>query len=735
MNLITLLLIQTASAAEIVVDATGAGDHDTLQAAIDASESGDTILVMPGNYTENILVEGKSVNIQGEDETSRDMTVLVGTGDSTVATIAGGAVNLQNLTVSGGTQGVSITSSAVATLSNLAIQDNMGATMGGAVYVSSNSDVKLMDLLIQNNSADQGGGVHVASDAKRVEISGSTIQNNDASESGGGIHASASISVSDSWIADNSTAGAGGGLYATTVAPSVENSDFWGNDADYGGAVAIEATTAGSFFPNSIKNTEMWLNSATSDGGGVWLNGAGIYYLRQDLLVLNSADGDGGGIWATGGQPNLTFVRAWHNDAGGDGGGAMLNASNGGQTRRSSFGGNMAGGAGGGVMHSGSVGTHQVVSNRYIENQATTGGGITIEGDSLKRNVVTNVDIVGNSGGGIAFVDSSSAKIENSIVGWNTGTGIAADEASSGEYFRVKYNNVYGNDTDYDEAIADLNNVDAHGNISDDPLYVRFAVDGDPIGDFLFLSDDSPSRDNGRPEGAYTDTDGSASDMGSYGGPEAESRDTEGARYDEDEDGYDPSTGDCDDGDALAAPGLEEIPGDGRDNDCSGGRDVDIDEDGVISPYDCDDENPDIFPGAEDIPGDGVDANCDGDDGEAPSGDDTGDIEEPPTGSDTGAPWVDEDTGIETDPYEDADRDGFTDAEDCDDSDADTNPDATEDCSDGIDNDCDGDADKNDADCMGGDKKGCGCAAAPAEGQIGWLGLIMLGLIVRRRNS
>jgi MYXO-CTERM domain-containing protein len=737
MNLVSLLLLQTAFAAEIVVDGSGAGDHATLQEAIDASESGDTIMVMPGTYTENILVEGKSVNIQGEEETSRDTTILVGTGDGTVATLAGGAVNFQNLTVSGGTQGVAITSSAVATLSNLAIQDNMGALSGGGVYISSNSDVKLMDLLIQNNSADQGGGVHVAADAKLVEISGSTISDNDALEGGGGIYTAAAISVSDSWIAGNSTTGSGGGLYATIIAPSVDNSDFWGNSADYGGAIAIEATTSGSFFANSIKNTEMWLNSAESDGGAVWLNGAGIYYLNKDLLVLNSAGGDGGGIWTTGGQPNLTFVRAWHNEAAGNGGGAILNASNGGQTRRSSFGGNVAMGIGGGVMHSSTNGTHQVVSNRYIENSASSGGGLVIESDSAKKNVITNVDIVGNTGGGVAFVDSSSAKIENSIVAWNTGTGIAADETSSGAALRVKYNNVYANDTDYDESIADLDDVDAHGNISGDPLYARFVIDGDPISDFLFLSDDSPSRDNGRIEPTYADTDGSASDMGSYGGPHAESGDTETG--DEDEDGYWPATGDCDDGDALSAPGLEEVPGDGRDNDCAGGRDIDIDGDGFISPIDCDDENPDIYPGAEDIPGDGVDANCDGDDGEGDDGgdpppeDDTGDIDEPSTGSDTGAPWVDEDTGVDTDPYEDADRDGFTDAEDCDDSDAEINPDAKEVCSDGIDNDCDGDADSDDTDCKGGAKKGCGCAASPAEGQTAWFGLLLLGLLMRRR--
>ena len=51
--------------------------------------------------------------------------------------------------------------------------------------------------------------------------------------------------------------------------------------------------------------------------------------------------------------------------------------------------------------------------------------------------------------------------------------------------------------------------------------------------------------------------------------------------------------------------------------------------------------------------------------------------------------------------YDDVDDDGWTDDEDCDDSDPDVNPEADEICDDGIDNDCDGLIDDEDAEDCG----------------------------------
>jgi len=66
----------------------------------------------------------------------------------------------------------------------------------------------------------------------------------------------------------------------------------------------------------------------------------------------------------------------------------------------------------------------------------------------------------------------------------------------------------------------------------------------------------------------------------------------------------------------------------------------------------------------------------------------------------------------------DADGDGFDDTVDCDDDDAAIYPSAPENCSDGVDNDCDGDIDELDTACQGGGGAG-GSGGADGSGGEG----------------
>lgn len=81
---------------------------------------------------------------------------------------------------------------------------------------------------------------------------------------------------------------------------------------------------------------------------------------------------------------------------------------------------------------------------------------------------------------------------------------------------------------------------------------------------------------------------------------------------DADMDGYFLGVDDCDDGNEMINPGLDEIPYNGLDDDCDPlTPDDDLDGDGFLLADDCDDLNPDINPDAVDIPDNGIDENCD----------------------------------------------------------------------------------------------------------------------------
>src|SRR5260370_34055038 len=82
---VALLSAVSVAAAELHVP----GDFATIQAALDAAQPGDTILVDPGTYRENLRFNGKNVTLQGTDGPGG--TTIQGTGGTTVDIGPGGA--------------------------------------------------------------------------------------------------------------------------------------------------------------------------------------------------------------------------------------------------------------------------------------------------------------------------------------------------------------------------------------------------------------------------------------------------------------------------------------------------------------------------------------------------------------------------------------------------------------------------------------------------------------------
>ena len=191
--------------------------------------------------------------------------------------------------------------------------------------------------------------------------------------------------------------------------------------------------------------------------------------------------------------------------------------------------------------------------------------------------------------------------------------------------------------------------------------------------------------------------------------------DGETVATDEDGDGYfDLACGgtDCDDTLLGVHPDIPELCN-GIDDNCDGefhpdGED-DVDEDGIpVCDGDCDDTNAEIGPDAVELC-DGLDNDCDGeiDDGVIRDGDSDG-HERAACGGD-----------------------------DCDDANENVSPTSVEDCADGFDNDCDELADQEDEDCdfgSAGDCSDCSSSFAGQDRSVGFLGLLLLAAVNRRRR-
>jgi len=188
------------------------GDFATIQAAIDGSADGATILIAPGTYRERIELRGRSLHLWGVG--GAVMTTLSGNGaDGPVACVRGGSVQFDGISFEGGRgesgRGASVQDGAARFTACRFVGNAGGAS-------ASDARVRFEGCEFAGNRAGLEGGA-LQSERSEVRLEACTIRDNAAGTFGGGVSAHHGVVefVDTRLRANRVVSGAwGGGVYA-----------------------------------------------------------------------------------------------------------------------------------------------------------------------------------------------------------------------------------------------------------------------------------------------------------------------------------------------------------------------------------------------------------------------------------------------------------------------------------------------------------------------------------------
>ncbi len=153
--ILSIFLFSILFSNTIIVNVNGSGDFATIQKGIDASTNGDTVLVYPGTYYENVNFNGKNITLASLELTTNDESYI----DSTIidGNQTGSCIRLDNEETAV-IRGFSITNGYGDFL-----QSNVGHIGGGIMVHSSIFDdnkinISIINCKLYNNYAEGGGG-------------------------------------------------------------------------------------------------------------------------------------------------------------------------------------------------------------------------------------------------------------------------------------------------------------------------------------------------------------------------------------------------------------------------------------------------------------------------------------------------------------------------------------------------------------------------------------------------
>jgi hypothetical protein len=274
-------------------------DAATIQQAIDASAAGDTVVVSPGTYVENLTFRGKAIRVVSEQGPA--VTVIDGNRAGSVVTFSSGETRnavLEGFTVRNGANafsggGVLIQNSAPTVLGNWIL--NNGACSGAGIYSYFSSPLIKGNTISRNYvyacSGASGLGVYVGGDSA-AELIENVITENSGFADGGGVtlFAAGRAVLRSNVIARNVTSGfspctSGGGIWMVNFSQAtIVNNLVVGNVAGCGGGLYWGGSTGVTTFANNT-----FADNDAAEGSAIDVSGVDGRHLIANNLIIGKA--------------------------------------------------------------------------------------------------------------------------------------------------------------------------------------------------------------------------------------------------------------------------------------------------------------------------------------------------------------------------------------------------------------------------------------------------------------
>jgi len=190
-SMVSNLLLLTVGGSTLYVP----DNYGTIQGAIDAALAGDTIVVRPGTYNENINLLGKSIRLKSEFGPKR--TVIKAAGEPSVVTFKnseGRDTVLQGFTITGGDfeegGGILCYTSSPTITNNIIIENSTSlhykASKGGGIFCICHSEPLISNNVIKYNKCQgshyaqvrgYGAGIYLDAQSDAVIVNNIIVKN------------------------------------------------------------------------------------------------------------------------------------------------------------------------------------------------------------------------------------------------------------------------------------------------------------------------------------------------------------------------------------------------------------------------------------------------------------------------------------------------------------------------------------------------------------------------------